>query len=271
MKTRILVGALIAAMYVLVFVLGSPAVQAAAVAVFALIAQWEMLQAMKAGGHKPMAFGGYAFAALVAPAAWFCGALGVVAVWVVCVMLIFAVRVLSRKVSTQDMLWSLLPLAYPMPLFGIMALTVALGDPMGRTLLVYTIAVVCITDVMAYFIGRAFGRHKLSPELSPKKSVEGAVGGLAGGIIAGIAMYYVQGYLGASLPVWVFVACAPVCSVFGQIGDLAASSLKREMKIKDYGKLFPGHGGVLDRFDSLLFALPIVYLAYVGAKTLSLL
>jgi phosphatidate cytidylyltransferase len=111
------------------------------------------------------------------------------------------------------------------------------------------------TDIMAYFTGIAFGKHKLCPNLSPKKSIEGAVGGAIGSIIfCGIYGYFV-------LPSMV-VECLVIGligSIFAQIGDLSASSFKRRMGIKDYGNLIPGHGGILDRFDSVLFTAPLVY------------
>ena len=268
MKTRILVGVVIAALYLFVFVLGSTLVQAIAVAVFAIFSHYEMTNAIKDGGHKPMVFGGYVFAALLMPAAYFVGSGALFALLVLVVTIIMSVRVFLEKVTTSDMLWSMLPLAYPLLFFGVMALTVSIGDPMGRLILVYTIAVVCCTDMLAYFVGMAIGKHKLSPKLSPKKSIEGAAGGLFGGMIAGLAMYYLQGYFNVDLPLWAYLAFAPVCSVWGQVGDLAASAIKRLMNIKDYSHLFPGHGGVLDRFDSLLFALPVVYCAYSVALSM---
>ena len=105
------------------------------------------------------------------------------------------------------------------------------------------------SDTGAYFIGSKFGKHKLTPELSPKKSVEGAVGGFVTSAILTV-IYSAMALVGA------------VGSVFAQFGDLAASSIKRYVGIKDYGKLMPGHGGVLDRFDSVLFTLPYTALVF---------
>lgn len=111
------------------------------------------------------------------------------------------------------------------------------------------------TDIMAYFIGMAFGKHKLCPVLSPKKSKEGAVGGVLGSVLfCGIfAVIFVPDMIGEVM------AIAVVGSVIAQLGDLSASAFKRQMGIKDYGNLIPGHGGILDRFDSVFFTAPMIY------------
>ncbi len=265
MKTRVLSGIGIALLYVAVFVLGNTSVQLFAVFVFAMIAQYEMIIAMRAKGHTPMAWPGYLCAAVLVPAAWYFGAAALFAAFVLIISLAFVARIFSKKVTTQDFFWSVLPLVYPLPLFGVMALTVSLGEPHGKAMLLFVLVVVCVTDMMAYFVGVAFGKHKLCPAISPKKSIEGAAGGILGGIAAGVLLFVFQSWLRVELPLWVSLAMALVCSIFGQIGDLAASSIKREMGVKDFGNIFPGHGGILDRFDSLLFALPVVYYVYVLA------
>ena len=117
------------------------------------------------------------------------------------------------------------------------------------------------SDLSAYSFGMLFGKHKLTPILSPKKSVEGAVGGVVGAAILGTvyALIFKDHLTEFSNPVlFVAILCA-VGSVIAQIGDLAASAIKRNHDIKDYGTLIPGHGGILDRFDSVIFTAPIVY------------
>lgn len=116
-------------------------------------------------------------------------------------------------------------------------------------------------DTCAYCVGRLIGKHKMAPVLSPKKSIEGGVGGVAGAVILGLLYGYFLGYKLPSLKSPV-VSCAIMCGVGALIaiaGDLAASAVKRNQGIKDYGKLIPGHGGVMDRFDSILFTAPVVY------------
>lgn len=126
-----------------------------------------------------------------------------------------------------------------------------------------------ISDTFAYLTGMLFGKHKLAPVLSPKKSIEGAVGGVFfSALLGGLYGYFIKDYLSTSFPVVItFVAVCAIGACFSQVGDLAASAIKRNVEIKDYGKLIPGHGGILDRFDSVIFAAPMVYLvAYIFMK-----
>lgn len=118
------------------------------------------------------------------------------------------------------------------------------------------LAVLCTwaTDIGAYLIGTRFGRHKLAPRISPNKSVEGAVGGLGASMLVAVVLGVVF-----ALPLRMLLLLGAVISVAGQVGDLLESVLKREANVKDSGKLIPGHGGILDRFDSLVVVVPIVY------------
>lgn len=111
------------------------------------------------------------------------------------------------------------------------------------------------TDTFAYFVGVSLGRRKLCPSLSPNKSVEGSIGGIIGSLVLTLLFSYyfkLDNLLNISI-------LSILCSVMAQIGDLTASRIKRLSNIKDYGKIMPGHGGILDRFDSILFTGPIVY------------
>lgn len=131
-----------------------------------------------------------------------------------------------------------------------------LGHDGGAALALTTAIAVWLTDTGAYFVGRARGRRRLAQNVSPNKTVEGALGGLAGGALGGVA----AGWLLAHNPLMGLVA-GMVAGTIGQMGDLFESAMKRELGLKDLGAIMPGHGGVLDRFDSLLFAAPAVYLA----------
>ena len=126
-------------------------------------------------------------------------------------------------------------------------------------------------DTAAYFAGRAFGNHKLAPIVSPHKTVEGAIGGIFGSVLAGVVLTLVYSFLSASHNVItiqvqprhyaILVVMGAIASVLGILGDLFASSVKRQVGIKDYGTIFPGHGGILDRFDSVMFIAPFVSIA----------
>lgn len=115
-------------------------------------------------------------------------------------------------------------------------------------------------DTCAYCVGVLFGKHKMAPKLSPKKSVEGGIGGIVGAALLGYLFAFAMNqWAGASaVPLHYAVICA-VGGMISQVGDLAASAIKRNHEIKDYGKLIPGHGGVLDRFDSVIFTAPVIY------------
>ncbi|RHS55649.1 phosphatidate cytidylyltransferase [Clostridium sp. OM05-9] len=115
-------------------------------------------------------------------------------------------------------------------------------------------------DTCAYLVGRAIGKHKMSPILSPKKSIEGLIGGIVGAGILGVVFGLIYNhFMQVAHSVWIFALIGAVCALPAVIGDLAASAIKRNNDIKDYGKLIPGHGGILDRFDSIIFTAPIMY------------
>lgn len=130
---------------------------------------------------------------------------------------------------------------------------------------VYTVWMIFISswicDTCAYLTGICIGKHKLAPILSPKKSIEGAVGGIMGSAIVGALYGYfiVESVVVEQSITWIFVVISAAGAVISQVGDLAASAIKRNQEIKDYGKLIPGHGGVMDRFDSVIFTAPMIY------------
>jgi phosphatidate cytidylyltransferase len=131
------------------------------------------------------------------------------------------------------------------------------------------IVIAFTSDSLALFAGMAFGRHKLAPQLSPKKTVEGALGGFFGAIAC--TLLY-----GLILRTWCGITvCYPILALYGglgsvvsQMGDLFFSYIKRQYGIKDYGNVFPGHGGVLDRFDSVIFCAPFIELLFRLAPAL---
>lgn len=142
--------------------------------------------------------------------------------------------------------------------------TRALPNGIYMVWMVFIPAWVC--DTCAYFTGMLFGKHKLSPKLSPKKSIEGSIGGILGASIAGGLLGWLYVAMNDDLSIrniFIFAAIAFVGSIVSQCGDLAASAVKRNYDVKDYGKLIPGHGGILDRFDSVLFTSPMVYFLMV--------
>jgi len=126
-------------------------------------------------------------------------------------------------------------------------------------LLFFALALNWVGDSAAYYVGRGIGKHKLAPVVSPGKSWEGAIASVLGAIIFGV-LYL--GHFVPQIPLWQVAVIAAIANVAGQLGDLAESALKRGAGVKDSGNLLPGHGGMLDRVDSSLFALPVVYILY---------
>ena len=130
---------------------------------------------------------------------------------------------------------------------------------------IYTVWMIFISswicDTCAYIVGMLLGKHKLAPVLSPKKSIEGAIGGIVGSALVGAlyAYFIVESVISEQKIIGIFVLISALGAVISQVGDLAASAIKRNHEIKDYGKLIPGHGGVMDRFDSVIFTAPMIY------------
>lgn len=179
-------------------------------------------------------------------------------------MLLMAVYVLTFPAyKTDQVLLVFFGFFYVVVMLAHLYKTRMLEHGMYVVWLIFLCSWVC--DTCAYCVGmlcnKTIGTHKLAPKLSPKKSIEGAVGGVVGSVLLGMLYaYFVKGYLkGIEHPMLVLAIICGVGAVISQIGDLAASAIKRNYDIKDYGKLIPGHGGVLDRFDSVIFTAPIIY------------
>lgn len=130
----------------------------------------------------------------------------------------------------------------------------------GMALTILLLSCTILNDSFAYFVGRSVGRHKLAPHISPGKTVEGAIGGLIGAVIAALLVRIYSDWM----PTKVAVIMGLVIGVVGQWGDLFESTVKRDFRVKDSGRILPGHGGILDRFDSFLFAGFVAYWAAVG-------
>lgn len=160
---------------------------------------------------------------------------------------------LGHKYRISDMLVFLFAILYA----NLLNATFLLIDDYRYALFVYACA--WGTDTFAYVVGLLFGKHKLIESLSPNKTVEGALGGILGSIVISLVLRHFYELEGFAL----FIVLAIFTSIMSQFGDLCASYIKRRVKIKDFGNIILGHGGVLDRFDSVLFATPVVYVLYL--------
>ena len=239
--------------------------------VLAALGAWEFFRMARETGALPLEAGGIALAALL-PVAVHAQRLGVYALSLTAIAAMILVLFASS-------IWLRGPVGKPMSSVSITVFGVfyaglfsyiyavryhdyAVGAAAGTALVFLPIFLTWSTDVGAYAFGRLFGRKKLIPAVSPGKTVEGAVGGLALTIV--ICLLYVRfilmPYAQLGLTIQGAVLFAIVISVAAQVGDLAESLLKREAGVKDSSRILPGHGGILDRFDSLLFVMPIAFL-----------
>lgn len=165
----------------------------------------------------------------------------------------------SKGSALKDLAWSVFGLLYIF--VGIISLCILCATELGCTLALIMFAMIWLNDTGAYCTGSLFGKHPMWPRLSPKKSWEGFAGGLAFCVIAGIVASFCTSILNLPLVAW--VAFGIIVCAFSTWGDLFESLIKRTLGIKDSGNIIPGHGGILDRIDSLLFVAPITLLMLV--------
>ena len=175
-------------------------------------------------------------------------------------ILMLAVYVFTYpRYSSKDVIYTFFGFFYVAIMLGFIHMTRDLPDGIYIVWLIFVSSWFC--DVFAYLTGMAFGKHRLCPNLSPKKSVEGAIGGIVvPAICGGVYGYIVSEHFGGDDRfIMIFAVLCAVGAAVSQIGDLSASAVKRNFEIKDYGNLIPGHGGILDRFDSVIFTAPMIY------------
>lgn len=172
---------------------------------------------------------------------------------IVMALLMLSFTVISKnRFSFVDMGFCVLAVAY----VGIGFMYFYETREEGIIYILYGLLIVWVTDTGAYLFGRAMGRRKLWPQISPNKTVEGFLGGIFCSVLLAL-MFYLTGWI-EGVHVLLFVFLTMILSMFGQLGDLVESALKRHFDVKDSGRLLPGHGGVLDRFDSFIFVLPLM-------------
>ena len=238
----------------------------------------EMMQALKKAGHTLVVWPTWGAMILSIPLTHFLGERVMVPL-VGAALLVMAVQVLFRKEPMlTDLLMSTLPLT-TVALPGLALVTLSMIDPyvwhtaandkpwhaVEVVLLSVTFAIPLAGDMAALFVGKAFGKRKFCPAVSPKKTVEGSLGGLAGSVIAAMVIFLLSLWLcneetRSYLPVWWHYPLLGLAGGFvGQMGDLFASLVKRHCDLKDYSNLFPGHGGMMDRLDSVLFMAILMY------------
>lgn len=174
------------------------------------------------------------------------------------ILLLFMQVIISNmKTTIKDIAITLFGICY-IPLF-LMYMPLLMGSENGKLLVWFIIIAAWGTDIFAYIVGRTIGKHKFS-KISPNKSIEGCIGGIIGAVT--LTLVYTLGintYLGMNINYLIIGLISCLLSIIGQLGDFSASSIKRYVGIKDFSNLLPGHGGMLDRIDSLIFIAPFAY------------
>ena len=246
-------------------------------AVLALATQFEIVRALDQNGKPVVTFLSYAFAVVLA--AYFVGffillqkgmdyaswmPLMLLCTFVVLIMLVFIVSMFSGRHSADSVSNTIFTFVYPQLFFALFYMLILgnIGD-YYRMLVVFLMVLVpaMFSDTFAYFVGMAFGKRKLCPQISPKKTVAGSVGGVTGGLIGALLITLL--FWGGKNLVG-FMAAGAALGAISQLGDLSASFIKRSLNIKDFGKILPGHGGIVDRMDSILFCIPAVFILTIA-------
>jgi phosphatidate cytidylyltransferase len=177
------------------------------------------------------------------------------------VMLLFTYEIIAQKHNITEISITLLGIIYIPFLFSHLLFIERLEY--GSVILLLPFLTAWFTDTFAYFVGISMGKVKLSPRISPKKTVEGAIGGILGSVGMTTVVGFILNGFGVDIGIVHFVLIGLLCGFASEIGDLAASYIKRYTGIKDFGTLIPGHGGILDRFDSILFTAPVIYYYFI--------
>ncbi len=218
-----------------------------------LLAGHEFYNMMAAGGYYPMRWVGFVWLVPLVLGGWLPDLFPLSAVLVAGLIITLTATLPRRENPAGSWMSTSMGAIY----LGIAAgQTLALRQlPLGLWWLVFGLVITWSNDVAAYFAGVTLGRHKLWPRLSPKKTWEGTIGGWVAAAVAGVV---VVGLSPLDAPLWLAALVGAFCGVLGLLGDLSISMLKRQVGVKDSGHFLPGHGGILDRLDSLLFVLPFV-------------
>lgn len=250
-------GAAILAPFVIFIFLGGVYLRVG-IGILSIFGVYEFYKTSKVKGYRPLAYIGYIMTLIYylmlnsKTSDFYLSFMLVLAT-----LVILSIPVVNTEYNYIDGAITILGFIYVAVFFSFIVKTNGLKHGEYYVWLIFIASWLC--DTSAYYVGRIFGKHKLCPKVSPKKTIEGSIGGLLGSAIAcGIFGVYLNS-IGIGVPLYHFFIIGLLCGVVCQFGDLAASSIKRFSDVKDYSNLIPGHGGILDRFDSILFASVVVY------------
>ena len=249
-----------------------------------LVSVSELYRAFRHLGAKPVCWVGYVYCALAVAAqsmysqldhAMFQEISPPMLALVLSLVLAMTVIVARGKVAFDSLATTVFPMLYPGLFFSLMIALQDLDTRYASTIaLILMFFIASVNDVFALLIGVRFGRHRLSPEISPKKSIEGSIAGLVASVLFAVFVPAAFSLLASAWPeivnptgvvlppLWAFAILGLVAGALSQVGDLVASLIKRHCGIKDYGTIFPGHGGMMDRMDGILFCGVACYLFF---------
>lgn len=241
---------------------------------FAFVGTYEMYHTFRKSEYKNSPWAPLLLCVAIYPLWYFLGYKGILIALSLSICLALAVFTFKAEMELKDLLATIFSLIYPMALVSL-AFALSREFPCGGTFAIsFAIFLPVFSDTFAYLVGSTLGRRKLCPSISPKKTVAGAIGGLLGSVLCAVTFFLLfdlyavipVGYVtfsdSVAVRAVVFVVLGIVGGVLAEIGDLAASRIKRTMNIKDFGNIFPGHGGVLDRLDSIMFTLVMFFTAF---------
>ena len=269
MTKRVITGAAFAVL-VLAGVIMQGWVMFTLISLAMIVSVFEMYRAIRTTGIEPVRWAGYFFCAIsiaAQAAAFYLSESMQMSMYALLISVMAAmVRLVMRgKIAVDSLMATVFPMLYPGIFYLALMDLLRLANPAVITVaLVLSFFCASINDVFALFTGMLLGKHKLSPILSPKKTVEGSIGGLVASVLFAMAVptlvqlifswkpEFVSG-LSVLPPLWSFGILGLVAGALSQVGDLAASMVKRHCNVKDFGHILPGHGGIMDRMDGILF------------------
>ena len=246
---------------VIAFIIGNKYVISVGLAIIAMLSMSEYLGAVSKKSN-PIKWVSYLSCALISlipfvPQSQY-GNMMLIAIPILLLVSFLQVIITNMKTNFNDLVYTFMGIIYVTFLIGSMVMIRGLEN--GKILIWYVFWAGWATDVFAYAIGMKFGKHKFS-KVSPKKSIEGCIAGIIGAILVSLTYtYFINLYTSVEYSYLYISIVALILSCIGQVGDFAASAIKRYVEIKDYSNLIPGHGGMLDRIDSVMFIAPFAYI-----------
>ncbi len=266
MKTRLITGLIYSIFLAAILIVNIPIVDTLVVIAISLIGVYEYNKAFKTAGYNPISWIGY----LGCLTLFSMGGLVENADKILCIRIalpailicIFSYAILTNlKFNIIDVMITCFSLVLIPFMFSFIKLILMMEN--GRLLIWYVILGAFASDIAAYFIGSKFGKRKLCPDISPNKTVEGSIAGIVAVVIAYIVITLIaNNYYSLDINMYLAIFSGVIIAIVGQFGDLTASAIKRFCKIKDFGSLMPGHGGILDRLDSMMFVAPVIYIIF---------